>query len=80
VALDSTGVSWIPRFELVERRGLEVLWVDPQPGQKIKGRPQSAVPACPWRPRLHTFGLLAGAFRPPDHVCVRRSYLRPRAM
>lgn len=54
--------------------------VDPQQVQKIKGRPKSDVPDCQWRQRLHTFGLLAGAFRPPDHVCVLRSYLRQRAM
>jgi hypothetical protein len=57
-----------------------VLLVDPQQVQKSKGRPQSDVHACQWRPRLQTFGLLAGAFRPPDHVCVRRSSLRPRAL
>ena len=48
--------------------------------QKIKGRPKSAVHACQGRPRRQTFGLLAGAFRPPEHGCVLRSYLRPRAM
>jgi transposase len=80
VALESTGVSWIPRFELVERRGVEVLRVDPPQVQKIKGRPTSDVHDGQWRPRLQTVGLLAGACRPPDHVCVRRSDLRQRAM
>jgi len=80
VALESTGVYWIPLFELLERRGFEVLLVDPQQVQKIKGRPKSDVHDCQGRQRLHTFGLLAGAFRPPDQVCVRRSYLRQRAM
>jgi transposase len=80
VALESTGVYWIPLFELLETRGFEVLLVDPQQVQKIQGRPKSDVHDCQWLQRLHTFGLLAGAFRPPDQVCVRRSSLRQRAM
>jgi transposase len=80
VALESTGGSWSPLFELWECRGFEVLLVDPPPVQQIKGRPTSAGPDGQWRPRLQTVGLLAGAFRPPDQVCVLRSYLRQRAM
>jgi transposase len=80
VALESTGVYWIPLFELLEGRGFEVLLVDPQQVQKIKGRPKSDVHDCQWLQRLHTFGLLASAFRPPDQICVLRSYLRQRAM
>jgi transposase len=80
VALESTGVYWIPLFELLECRGFEVLLVEPQQVQKIKGRPQSDVHDCQWLQRLHPFGLLAGAFRPPDQVCVLRSSLRQRAM
>jgi transposase len=80
VALESTGVYWIPLFELLETRGFEVLLVDPQQVQKIKGRPKSDVHDCQWLQRLHTFGLLAGAFRPPEQVGVLRSYLRQRAM
>ena len=80
VALESTGVYWLPLFELLESRGFEVLLVDPQQVQKIKGRPKSDVHDCQWLQRLHTFGLLASAFRPPHQVCVLRSYLRQRAM
>jgi transposase len=80
VALESTGVSWIPLFALLEARGFEVLLVEPQQVQKSKGRPTSDVHDCPWSQRLHTFGLLAGTFRPADHVCVLRSDLRQRAM
>jgi len=80
VALESTGVYWIPLFELLEVRGFEVLLVDPQQVQKIRGRPKSDVYDCQWIQRLHTFGLLASAFRPADQVCVLRSYLRQRAM
>jgi transposase len=80
VALESTGVYWIPLFELLESRGFEVLLVDPQQVRKIRGRPKSDVHDCQWLQRLHTFGLLASAFRPPDDVCILRSYLRQRAM
>ena len=80
VALASTGVSWIPLFALLEARGFEVLLVDPPQVQKSKGRPTSDVHDCQWMQRLHTFGLLAGAFRPADQVCVLRSDLRQRAM
>ena len=80
VALESTGVYWIPLFELLETRGCEVLLVDPQQVQKSRGRPKSDVHDCQWIQRLHTFGLLARAFRPADQVCVLRSYLRHRAM
>jgi len=80
VALESTGVSWIPLFALLETRGFEVLLVDPQQVQKSKGRPKSDVHDCQWIQRLHTFGLLASAFRPTDQVCVLRSDLRQRAM
>jgi transposase len=80
IAMESTGVYWIPLFELLETRGFEVLLVDPQQVQKIKGRPTSDVHDCQWIQRLHTFGLLASAFRPTDQVCVLRSYLRQRAM
>ena len=80
VALESTGVYGIPLFELLETRGFEGLLVDPQQVQQSKGRPKSDVHDGQWRQRLHTFGLLAGAFRPPDQVCVLRSSLRQRAM
>jgi transposase len=80
VALESTGVYWIPLFELLETRGFEVLLVDPHQVQQIRGRPKSNVYDCQWIQRLHTFGLLASAFRPADQVCVLRSYLRQRAM
>ena len=48
--------------------------------QRAPGRPKSDVQDCQWLQRLHTYGLLAAAFRPPEQVCVLRSYLRQRAM
>jgi transposase len=80
VALESTGVYWIPLCALLETRGFEVLLVDPPQVQQIQGRPTSDVHDGQWLQRLHPLGLLAGAFRPPDQVCVLRSSLRQRAM
>jgi transposase len=79
VAMESTGVYWIPLFELLERRGLEVKLVDARHVKNVSGR-KSDVLDCQWIQQLHTYGLLAGAFRPPDEVCVLRSYLRQREM
>jgi transposase len=80
VALASTGVSWSPRCELVETRGVAGLRVDPPQGQTITGRPKRDVHDCQWRQRLQTFGLLASAFRPTDHGCGLRRDLRQRAL
>jgi transposase len=57
-----------------------VVLVDPREVQRAPGRPKSDVHDCQWLQRLHTYGLLAAAFRPPEQVCVLRSYLRQRAM
>jgi transposase len=80
VAMESTGVYWIPLFELLEARGLAVVLADAREVQRAPGRPKSDVQDCQWLQRLHTYGLLAAAFRPPEQVCVLRSYLRQRAM
>jgi len=79
VAMESTGVYWIPLFELLERRGFEVKLVDARHVKNVSGR-KSDVLDCQWIQKLHTYGLLAGAFRPPAEVCVLRSYLRQREM
>ena len=70
----------MPRFELLETRGLEVLLADPQPVPQITGRPASAVDDGQWWQRRHTFGLLAGACRPTDQVCGLRCYGRQRGL
>jgi transposase len=80
VAMESTGVSWIPLFELLEARGLQVLLIDPRQAQRAPGRPKTARLDCKWLQRLPAYGLLAGAFRPADQVCVLRGYLRHRHM
>src|SRR6267378_1525384 len=79
VAMESTGVYWIPLFELLERREFEVKLVDARHVKNVSGR-KSDVLDCQWLQQLHTYGLLAGAFRPPDEICVLRSYLRQKEM
>jgi transposase len=80
VALESTGVYWIPLFELLERRGFAVFLVDPRQTRQVSGRPKTDVLDCQWIQRLHSYGLLAASFRPEDRVVVLRSYLRQRQM
>ncbi len=79
VVMESTGVYWIPLMEVLEERGFEVKLVDPHRLRQVPGR-KSDVLDCQWLQQLHTFGLLGGAFRPDDQICVLRSYLRQRAM
>ena len=79
VAMESTGVYWIPLMEVLEERGFEVLLVDPHKLKNVSGR-KTDVLDCQWIQQLHTYGLLAGAFRPPDDVCALRSYVRQRQM
>jgi transposase len=79
VAMESTGVYWIPLFELLEGCGFEVKLVDARHVKNVTGR-KSDILDCQWIQQLHTYGLLAGAFRPADELCVLRSYLRQREM
>lgn len=77
VAMEATGVYWIPLFELLERRGFEVKLVEPSRLKHVPGR-KSDVLDCQWIQQLHTFGLLSGSFRPEDSICTLRSYVRQR--
>jgi len=78
VAMESTGIYWIPLYELLERDGFEVFLVEPS--QIKKHRRKTDVLDCQWIQTLHTFGLLSGSFRPDDAVIVLRSYMRQREM
>ncbi|MBP6456999.1 MAG: IS110 family transposase [Pseudoxanthomonas sp.] len=79
VAMESTGVYWIPLFELLESRGLTVQLVNARHVKNVSGR-KSDVLDCQWLQQLMSFGLLRGAFRPADEVCVLRSLTRQRAV
>lgn len=78
VAMESTGVYWIALFELLESRGFTVLLVNARHVKNVCGR-KSDVLDCQWIQQLMTYGLLNGAFRPADQVCVLRSLWRQRA-
>ena len=79
VAMESTGVYWIPLFGVLEERGFEVMLVDPSRIKNVPGR-KTDVLDCQWLQQLHTYGLLSGAFRPDEDIRRLRSYLRQRAM
>ena len=77
VALESTGVYWIPVFEVLEQRGLKVLLVDARQMKYVPGR-KSDVQDCQWLQKLMSLGLLRAAFRPDVDVCVVRAVARQR--
>jgi transposase len=77
VAMEATGVYWIPVFQILERRGLQVLLANARQTKNVAGR-KTDVQDCQWIQRLHTYGLLQGSFRPADAYCVVRTYLRYR--
>lgn len=79
VAMESTGVYWIPLFEILESKGFEVRLINPQFIKNVPGR-KTDVLDCQWIQQLHTYGLLHGSFRPADQICILRGYLRQRAM
>lgn len=79
VAMESTGVFWIPLYELLESRGFEVKLVDARHVKNVSGR-KTDVLDCQWLQQLHTYGLLSGAFRPSEQICALRAYMRQRNM
>src|SRR6266545_2807194 len=77
VAMESTGVYWIPLFQILETRGLQVCLVNAQHVRHVPGR-KSDVLDCQWLQYLHSVGLLKASFRPEQDVCAIRSLLRHR--
>ena len=80
VAMESTGVYWVPLFELLESRGFEVWLVEPGQLSRCGARPKTDVLDAQWIQRLHAYGLLERSFRPPDSVLALRGYHRQRQM
>jgi len=78
VAMESTGVYWIPLFQMLEARGFEVALVNARHVTNVPGRPKTDRFDCRWRQKLHTYGLVAPSFRPPEDICRLRSLLRHR--
>src|SRR5262245_14198201 len=77
VAMESTGVYWIPVFEILEARGFEVLLVNARYVKNVPGR-KTDVNDAQWLQQLHEYGLLRGSFRPRAGVAQLRTYLRHR--
>lgn len=78
VAMEATGVYWIPLFEVLDARGFDVQLVNSRATRQVSGR-KSDVLDCQWIWQLMAHGLLTGAFRPPDAICGLRSHVRQRA-
>jgi transposase len=77
VAMESTGVYWIPLYQILESRGFEVFLVNAQHVRNVPGR-KSDVSDCQWIQYLHSVGLLKASFRPPGEICAVRSLWRHR--
>ena len=77
VAMESTGVYWIPLFEVLEARGFEVLLVNARESKSVPGR-KTDVNDAQWIQQLHQYGLLRASFRPPHDIAALRAYLRQR--
>jgi transposase len=78
VAMASTGVYWIPLFQILEARGCAVALVHARHVKHVPGRPKTDRFDGRWLPKLHSDGLLAPSFRPPEDRCQLRSLLRHR--
>ena len=77
VAMESTGVYWIPLFQILEERGLEVCLVNARHVRNVPGR-RTDVSDCQWLQFLHSVGLLRASYRPEQEICAVRSLLRHR--
>ena len=77
VVMESTGVYWIPVFEILEQRGFEVMVVNARDAKHVPGR-KTDVSDAQWLQRLHEYGLLRASFRPQAEIAGLRAYLRQR--
>ena len=77
VAMESTGVYWIPVYEILEARGFEVNLINARHIKNVPNK-KTDVLDCQWIQKLHTYGLLQASFRPAEQMCSLRAYLRQR--
>lgn len=77
VAMESTGVYWIPAFEVLEARGFDVILVNARYAKNVPGR-KTDVSDAGWLRQLHSYGLWRGSFRPAAEIATLRAYLRQR--
>jgi transposase len=79
VAMESTGMYWIPLYELLESRGIEALLVNARDFHHAPGRPKTDKLDCQWLQRLHSCGMVRGSFRPHESFIPVRALHRQRA-
>lgn len=79
VAMESTGVYWIPIFEILESRGFDVNLINARQIKNVPGK-KTDILDCQWIQQLHTYGLLRASFRPEEDMCALRSLIRQREM
>lgn len=77
VAMQSTGVYWIPLYDILEQHGIQVFLVNARDTKNLPGR-KSDVQECQWLLKLHVYGLLRNSFRPAPEIGVMRTYWRQR--
>lgn len=76
-AMESTGVYWIPVYEILEKHGFAVILVNARYAKNVPGR-KTDVSDAAWLQQLHSYGLLRGSFRPQADIAALRAYLRQR--
>lgn len=79
VAMESTGVFWVPLYDVLEERGFQVYLVNARHLKNVSGR-KTDVLDCQWIQQLHTYGLLRPSFRPSEEIRAIRSLVRHREM
>jgi len=77
IAMESTGVYWIPVFEILDQRGFDVVLVNARDAKHVPGR-KTDISDAQWLQRLHAYGLLRASFRPKGEIATLRAYLRQR--
>lgn len=77
IAMESTGVYWIPVFEILESRGFDVILVNARESKRVPGR-KTDIKDAQWIQQLHQYGLLSASFQPSEKIASLRSYLRHR--
>jgi hypothetical protein len=77
--MESTGVYWIPLFQILEERGFKVYLVNAHSLKTVPGR-KSDVSDCEWIQYLHSVGLLKASFRPAEDICAVRTLWRHRVL
>src|SRR5437870_5472339 len=77
VAMESTGIYWVPLYEVLEAAGFEVKLVNAREVKNLPGR-KSDILDCQWIQQLHSYGLLKASFRPPEQIAALRSLVRHR--